>query len=93
LTLEFILAVLIQGNDLLLNKKIWRERMEKPSVFNSNNVGQFAFPKIDFNSSAVKKLISCVTKIVRKEITNSREKNISRLSDIYMKELLLIFLN
>jgi hypothetical protein len=49
------------------------------------------FPKIDFNSANAKKLISRVTKIVRNEVSKSKEKNITKANDLFIERVVAHF--
>jgi hypothetical protein len=49
------------------------------------------FPKIDFNSHKAKELISSVTEIVRKEVSNSKEKNIAKTNDLFIERVVAHF--
>lgn len=51
------------------------------------------FPKIDFNSPDVKKLINRVTQLPEKEVTHSKEKNISKANDLFIERVVAHFLN
>jgi hypothetical protein len=49
------------------------------------------FPKIDFDSEDVKDLISRVTKIVRDEVSLSKEKNITKANDLFIERVVAHF--
>jgi len=88
LTLEFVLAVLnSRAMTYYLIKKFGENEWKSHPYLTQTMLVNLPFPKIDFASPDVKKLINRVTQILRKEVTISKEKNISKESDLFIERV------
>lgn len=92
LSLEFILAVLnSRAITYYLIKKYGENEWKSHPYLTQTMLVNLPFPKIDFNSSEAKKLINQVTQMVRNEIINSKEKNISKANDLFIERVVAHF--
>ncbi len=92
LSLEFVLAVLnSRAMTYYLIKKFGENEWKSHPYLTQTMLVNLPFPKIDFTSPHVKSLINRVTQLVRKEITHSREKNISKANDLYIERVVAHF--
>jgi len=92
LSLEFILAMMnSRVMTYYLIKKYGDNEWKSHPYLTQTMLVNLPFPKIDFSSPDVKKLIDQVTKLVRKEILISKEKNISKSTDLYIERVVAHF--
>ncbi len=92
LSLEFVLAVLnSRAMTYYLIKKFGENEWKSHPYLTQTMLVNLPFPKIDFNSPDAKKLISRVTKIVRNEVSKSKEKNISKENDLFIERVIAHF--
>ena len=92
LTLEFVLAVLnSRATTYYLIKKFGENEWKSHPYLTQTMLVNLPFPKIDFNSGDAKKLISRVTKIVRNEVSKSKEKNIAKANDLFIERVVAHF--
>jgi adenine-specific DNA-methyltransferase len=88
LSLEFVLAVLnSRAMTYYLIKKYGENEWKSHPYLTQTMLINLPFPKIDFNSSDTKKLINQITKIVKNEVYNSNNKNISKPSDLFIERI------
>jgi hypothetical protein len=93
LSLEFILAVLnSRAMTYFLIKKYGENEWKSHPYLTQSMLINLPFPKIDFNSYYSKKLISRVTKLVRNEVSHSKDKNISKANDLFIERVVARFL-
>jgi len=94
LTLEFVLAILnSRAMTYYLIKKFGENEWKSHPYLTQSMLVNLPFPKIDFNSSDVKKLINRVTKLIRKEVAHSTENNISKTNDLFIERVVAHFFN
>lgn len=92
LSLEFVLAVLnSRAMTYYLIKKFGENEWKSHPYLTQTMLVNLPFPKIDFNSAETKKLISCVTEIVRSEVSKSKEKNIAKTNDVFIERVVAHF--
>lgn len=92
LSLEFVLAVLnSRAMTYYLIKKFGENEWKSHPYLTQTMLINLPFPKIDFNSADAKKLISRVTKIVRNEVSKSKEKNIAKANDLFIERVVAHF--
>ena len=92
LTLEFVLAVLnSRAMTYYLIKKFGENEWKSHPYLTQTMLVNLPFPKIDFNSHNARELISSVTEIVRKEVSNSKEKNIAKTNDLFIERVVAHF--
>lgn len=92
LSLEFVLAVLnSRAMTYYLIKKFGENEWKSHPYLTQTMLVNLPFPKIDFNSGNVKDLISRVTKIVRGEVSQSKEKNITKANDLFIERVVAHF--
>ncbi len=92
LSLEFVLAVLnSRAMTYYLIKKFGENEWKSHPYLTQTMLVNLPFPKIDFNSSDAKKLINRVTKIVRNEVSKSKEKNIAKANDLFIERVVAHF--
>lgn len=88
LSLEFVLAVLnSRAMTYYLIKKFGENEWKSHPYLTQTMLGNLPFPMIDFNSTDTKNLISLVTKIVKNEVSQSKEKNISKANDLFIERV------
>lgn len=88
LSLEFILAILnSRAMTYYLIKKFGENEWKSHPYLTQTMLVNLPFPNIDFDSGEVKKIISIVTKMVRKEVSQSNEKNISISNDLFIERI------
>jgi len=88
LSLEFVLAVLnSRAMTYYLIKKFGENEWKSHPYLTQTMLVNLPFPKIDFDSPDVKKLINRVTKLLRKEVSQSKEKNISKSTDLFIEKV------
>lgn len=92
LSLEFVLSVLnSRALTYFLIKKFGENEWKSHPYLTQTILINLPFPKIDFNSTDAKKLISRVTEIVRNEVSHSRERNISKANDLFIERIVAHF--
>ncbi len=92
LSLEFVLAVLnSRAMTYYLIKKFGENEWKSHPYLTQTTLVNLPFPKIDFNSENVKDLINRVTEIVRGEVSQSKEKNITRTNDLFIERVVAYF--
>lgn len=92
LSLEFVLAVLnSRAMTYYLIKKFGENEWKSHPYLTQSMLVNLPFPKIDFDSPDVKKLINRVTKLLRKEVSQSKEKNISKSTDLFIEKVVAHF--
>ncbi len=92
LSLEFVLAVLnSRAMTYYLIKKFGENEWKSHPYLTQTMLVNLPFPKIDFDSPDVKKLINRVTQLVRKEVSQSKEKNISKSTDLFIEKVVAHF--
>jgi Zn finger protein HypA/HybF involved in hydrogenase expression len=88
LSLEFVLSVLnSRAMTYFLIKKYGENEWKSHPYLTQTMLINLPFPKIDFNSPEVVKMISRVTELVRKEVQHSKEKTFQNLLTYSLKEL------
>lgn len=91
-SLEFVLSVLnSRAMTYYLIKKYGENEWKSHPYLTQTMLVNLPFPKIDFNSPDVKKLINRVTQLLRKEVTHSKEKNISKANDLFIERVVAHF--
>ena len=86
LTLEFILAVLnSRVLTYFLLKKYGETEWKSHPYLTQTMLNNLPFPKIDINLAKNKEIINNISTIVKEEVTNSKEKNISKKNDLYIE--------
>ncbi len=91
-SLEFALSVLNSRiMTYYLIKKYGENEWKSHPYLTQTMLVNLPFPKIDFNSADVKKLINRVTTLVRKEVSHSNEKNISKSNDLFIERVVAHF--
>lgn len=94
ISLEFILSVLnSRAMTYFLIKKYGENEWKSHPYLTQTMLVNLPFPKIDFNTPDAKKLINSVTQLVREEVLNSKEKNISKSSDLFIERVVAYFFN
>jgi adenine-specific DNA-methyltransferase len=92
LSLEFILAVLNSRiMTYYLIKKYGENEWKSHPYLTQTMLINLPFPKIDVNSAESKKLINQVTEILRDEVTQSKAKNISISTDLFIERVIAHF--
>ncbi|MEO5645512.1 MAG: N-6 DNA methylase [Bacteroidia bacterium] len=92
ISLEFVLSVLnSRAMTYYLIKKFGENEWKSHPYLTQTMLVNLPFPKIDFNSPEAKKLISSVTKIVKAEVSNSKEKNITKANDLFIERVVAHF--
>lgn len=92
ISLEFVLAVLnSRAMTYYLIKKFGENEWKSHPYLTQTMLVNLPFPKIDFNSTEAKKLITSVTKIVKNEVSNSKEKNITKANDLFIERVVAHF--
>ncbi len=92
LSLEFVLAVLnSRAMTYYLIKKFGENEWKSHPYLTQTMLVNLPFPKIDFNSENVKSLINRVTEIVRCEVSQSKEKNITKENDLFIERVVAYF--
>jgi adenine-specific DNA-methyltransferase len=92
ISLEFVLAVLnSRAMTYYLIKKFGENEWKSHPYLTQTMLVNLPFPKIDFNSLDAKKLINSVTKIVKNEVANSKEKNITKANDLFIERVVAHF--
>lgn len=91
-SLEFVLSVLnSRAMTYYLIKKYGENEWKSHPYLTQTMLINLPFPKIDFNSQSVKDLIGRVTKIVRAEVSQSKEKNITKANDLFIERVVAHF--
>ena len=94
LSLEFVLAILnSRAITYYLIKKFGENEWKSHPYLTQTMLVNLPFPKIDFNSSDVKRLINRVTEIVKNEVSLSKEKNIAKENDLFIERVVAHFFN
>lgn len=94
ITLEFILAILnSRAMTYHLIKKYGENEWRTHPYLTQNILINLPFPKIDFESPISLKYIKIVTEIVKFEILNSDNKNISKENDLIIEKIVSHFYN
>jgi len=92
LSLEFVLAVLnSRAMTYYVIKKFGENEWKSHPYLTQTMLVNLPFPNIDFNSKKEKDLVSRVTKIVRDEVSQSKEKNITKENDIFIERVIAHF--
>ena len=92
LSLEFILGVLnSRAMTYFLLKKFGENEWKTHPYLTQNMLINLPFPKIDFNSKEAQKWINRITKTVKNEVVDSKEKNISKGSDLFIERIVAHF--
>jgi adenine-specific DNA-methyltransferase len=92
ISLEFVLAVLnSRAMTYYLIKKFGENEWKSHPYLTQSMLVNLPFPKIDFSSPNAKTLITRVTKIVRSEVSKSKEKNITKSSDLFIERVIANF--
>lgn len=92
LSLEFVLAVLnSRAMTYYLIKKFGENEWKSHPYLTQTMLVNLPFPKIDFISPDTKKYIKRVTEIVRSEVSNSKEKNILKMNDLFIERVVAHF--
>lgn len=92
LTLEFVLAVLnSRAMTYYLIKKFGENEWRTHPYLTQTMLVNLPFPKIDFDSPETKRLIGKVTRIIKNEVSNSKEKNISKSNDLFIERVVAHF--
>lgn len=91
-SLEFVLSVLnSRAMTYYLIKKYGENEWKSHPYLTQTMLVNLPFPKVDFNSPDAKKLINRVTQLVRKEVAHSKEKNISKATDLIIEKVVADF--
>lgn len=94
LSLEFVLSVL---NSRLITyyliKKYGENEWKSHPYLTQKVLVNLPFPDIDFNSKKQSQLIKKITKIVQLEVLNSKDKNITKDSDLEIERTIAYFFN
>ena len=91
-SLEFILSVLnSRVMTYYLIKKYGENEWKSHPYLTQTMLVNLPFPKIDFASPDVRKLINRVTQLLREEVTQSKEKNISKANDLFIERVVARF--
>lgn len=86
MTLEFVLSVLnSRAMTYYLIKKHGENEWKSHPYLTQTMLVNLPFPKIDFNSTDIVKIISHITELVKKEVHNSNKKNISKSADLFIE--------
>jgi adenine-specific DNA-methyltransferase len=92
LSLEFVLAVLnSRAMTYYLIKKYGENEWKSHPYLTQTMLVNLPFPLIDFKSTESKSLISRVTKVIRSEVSKSKEKNISKTNDLFIERVVAHF--
>ncbi|MGN6804095.1 MAG: Eco57I restriction-modification methylase domain-containing protein [Ginsengibacter sp.] len=87
-SLEFVLSVLnSRAMTYYLIKKYGENEWKSHPYLTQTMLVNLPFPKVDFKSPDVIKLINHVTELVRKEVSHSKEKNISKPTDLFIERV------
>jgi len=88
LSLEFVLSVLnSRAMTYYLIKKYGENEWKSHPYLTQTMLINLPFPKIDFASPDVKRLVNCVTQLLRREVIHSKEKNISKANDLFIERV------
>lgn len=92
LSLEFVLAVLnSRVMTFYLVKKFGENEWKTHPYLTQTMLVNLPFPKIDFGSTTNQILINRVNELVRQEVSNSEEKNISKVNDLIIERIVAHF--
>lgn len=92
LSLEFVLAVLnSRVMTYYLIKKFGENEWKSHPYLTQTMLVNLPFPQIDFDSMDAKELISRVTMVVRNEVKQSKDKNISKANDLFIERVVAHF--
>jgi adenine-specific DNA-methyltransferase len=92
LSLEFVLAVLnSRAMTYFLIKKYGENEWKSHPYLTQTMVSNLPFPKIDFDASDAKNLIDRITVLVRREVSQSSQKNISKTADLFIERAIAHF--
>lgn len=92
LSLEFVLSVLnSRAMTYYLIKKYGENEWKSHPYLTQTMLVNLPFPKIDFDSSASKNLIDRVTHLIRNEVMHSKERNISKATDLFIERVVAHF--
>ncbi|NDV67486.1 N-6 DNA methylase [Dysgonomonas sp. 25] len=87
LTLEFVLSVL---NSRIITyyliKKYGENEWRTHPYLTQKMLISLPFPEIDYSSDILRKKINDITELIKKEIVDSNEKNISKKTDIIIEQ-------
>ncbi len=88
LSLEFVLAILnSRVITYYLIKKYGENEWRSHPYLTQTMVGNLPFPKIDLKDEAIQKTIHQITELVRNEVIDSKEKNISLKIDLQIEKI------
>ncbi|MEZ4885131.1 MAG: N-6 DNA methylase [Chitinophagales bacterium] len=88
LSLEFVLAILnSRAMTYYLIKKYGENQWRSHPYLTQTMVGNLPFPKIDLKNEKIQKTINQVTKLVRNEVIDSKEKNIPLKIDLQIEKI------
>jgi adenine-specific DNA-methyltransferase len=94
MSLEFVLAVLnSRVMTYYLIKKFGENEWKSHPYLTQGMLISLPFPKINYALSRTKEMIDKVTKIIKKEITTSKAKNISKGNDLFIERVIAHFFN
>jgi predicted RNA methylase len=94
ISLEFILAVLnSRAITYYLIKKYGENEWRSHPYLTQRMLVNLPFPEIDFGALDVKKLIARITVKIRREVRSSKERNISKLCDLFIERVVAHFFN
>jgi adenine-specific DNA-methyltransferase len=92
ISLEFLLAVLnSRAMTYYLIKKFGENEWKSHPYLTQTMLINLPFPNIDFTSVNAKVLIDTVTKIVKEEASQSKEKNITKANDVFIERVVANF--
>lgn len=88
LSLEFVLSVLnSRAMTYFLIKRYGENEWKSHPYLTQTMLVNLPFPKIDFNSPKVMRIIDHITELVKKEVLYSKEKNISKSTDLFIERI------
>jgi len=91
-SLEFVLSVLnSRAMTYYLIKKYGENEWKSHPYLTQTMLVNLPFPKVDFNSPDVKQMINRVTELIKKEVSHSKEKNISKPTDLFIEKIVAKF--
>ena len=89
LTLEFVLSVInSRAITYYLIKKYGENEWRTHPYITQTILAKLPFPDLNYSSADNQKIIKKITDIVKREVRNSKEKNISAESDIHIERMI-----
>ena len=89
LTLEFVLSVInSRAITYYLIKKYGENEWRTHPYITQTILAKLPFPDLNYSSADNQKIIKKITEIVKREVRNSKEKNISAESDIHIERMI-----